>query len=134
MYKMPPRKHLPPSRKKYVIENPTVSIRLTKDLKELLDKVKGDTSYSQFLKNLVRKEKGRIVRSYNEGFKEGRKKGHEVGYKEGYNEGKENGEIWFHCSVCGEPIIIEQDGEVHKDLIQYLLNEGWGHSGCVKSK
>ena len=128
---MPPRKHITPSRKRYVRENPTVSIRLTKNLKELLDKVRRGASYSQFFKDLIWKEKGRIVRSYIEGLKEGRKKGQKVGYDEGFNEGKEDWEIWFHCSVCREPITIDQDSDVHKEVIQYLLENGWGHSECL---
>ena len=93
--KMPPKKHIPPSRKRYVRENPTVSIRLTKDLKELLDEVRGDASYSQFIKQLLLQQKGRIKHVFNEGYK----------------KALEDWQIFVPCDECGEEFPILADSE-----------------------
>jgi hypothetical protein len=46
------KRDYPPSYYEYRKRNPTVSIKLTKDIKEALDKVRGEMSYSKFLKSL----------------------------------------------------------------------------------
>ena len=45
-------KHHPPALKRYRENHPTVSIVLTKDTKDALDKARGDMSYAEFLKFL----------------------------------------------------------------------------------
>lgn len=45
--------HKPPSRLKYEKENPLVSIRLTKPLREKVDKIKGDATYPQAVRKII---------------------------------------------------------------------------------
>jgi len=47
------KRHYPPSYYEYRKKNPTISIKLTKQTRDALDKVRGKTSYSEFLKSLV---------------------------------------------------------------------------------
>jgi hypothetical protein len=47
------RRHYPPSYYTYREKNPTISIKLTKQTKDALDRVRGKMSYSEFLKSLV---------------------------------------------------------------------------------
>jgi hypothetical protein len=47
------KRHYPQSYYTYREKNPTISIKLTKQTKVALDKVRGKTSYSEFLKSLV---------------------------------------------------------------------------------
>ncbi|MEM4976981.1 MAG: hypothetical protein QXT64_06640, partial [Desulfurococcaceae archaeon] len=79
--------YYPPSYYRYQKEHPAISIRLTKELKEMLDKVKGDMSYSDVVKKLLTKDLKEI---YERAFDEG--------YKRAFNEYA----IWYYCVVCGE--------------------------------
>ena len=45
----------PPSYYKYQEENPVITIRLTKNLREELDKVKGDMTYAQMIRKIIKK-------------------------------------------------------------------------------
>jgi len=45
--------HKPPSRLKYEKENPLVSIRLTRPLRENVDKIKGDATYPQAVRKII---------------------------------------------------------------------------------
>lgn len=45
--------HKPPSRLKYEKENPLVSLRLTRPLREKVDKIKGDATYPQAVRKII---------------------------------------------------------------------------------
>ena len=47
--------YYPPSYYKYQGENPVITIRLTKNLREELDKVKGDMTYAQMIRKIIKK-------------------------------------------------------------------------------
>jgi len=46
------KRNYPPSYYKYREKNPTISVKLTKNTKDALDKARGKMSYSEFLKSL----------------------------------------------------------------------------------
>ncbi len=80
---MPRKRHYPPSQIKYQMEHPPVTVHLNKDLKEVLDVVKGSRSYAQVISDMIRgsidmeKQVKRLplteaVLKYNNGFREAR--------------------------------------------------------------
>ena len=101
------RKHIPPSRKRYEQENPTISVRLGREFKEMLDEVRGETSYSLFIKELLQQQKGKIKRAYN------------AGYKKAEDEWK----VWFHCTECGIEFYIPADDDDEYFIMMYDLFE-----------
>ena len=111
------RRKIPPSRIRYDKANPTVSFRLTKDLKETLDGVRGDKSYAAFVKGLLLKTIN--VDAY--------KVGHDKGLREGFKEWG----ILFPCSVCNIDVVLSPDSDGSKAAIKYLRDGGWGHSTCI---
>lgn len=46
-------KHRSPSQDKYDEQNPPITVRLTKDMRSVLDQVKGDRPYSQATKDIL---------------------------------------------------------------------------------
>lgn len=87
---------------------------------------------------------------WQQGFNDGQKKGNEDGYNKGYTEGLERGKkegydegaeyiyekikdqnkLWYFCTFCGEPIIIEPNSDEHHFIIDMMRQNGWGHQGC----
>jgi len=113
-------KKRPPSYYRYKEKHPTVSVALTQELKDSLDKYRGDMSYGEAIKDLLKKTKKMSV--YNEG------------HTDGYKKGEEDFRIWYYCAICGEPITIQPNSEVHNSIISYLKERGWGHAKCHEKK
>lgn len=115
--------YYPPSYYRYQREHPTVTVRLTKDLKEMLDKVKGNMSYADIVRKILRND-----------FKEIYEKAYEEGYVEGYNDAFKDYAIWYYCVVCGKPIYVRPNSSSHKAIIEYMREHGWGHSECHEKR
>ena len=109
---MPKARKKPPSRARYEQEHPTVSVRVSKKLKDVLDTVKEETGNSY----------AEIISAGLTGAKELWKKGYEVA--------KRNYEIWYYCAVCGEKIFVSPNSNDHRAMIRYMWEHGWSHSGC----
>ena len=112
----------PPAVTRYRQSHPTIGCVLTTELKQILDKWRGNLSYGAFIKKLLTE----TASAYDEGYSSG----HEKGLK----EGKEKYRIWFYCSICGEPMTIFPNEDCHKEVIQYLKDRGWAHSECVEDE
>ena len=107
-----------PSQVKYRQENPIIGIRLTKSLKEILDSLRGNTSYSEFIRTVLTTKEKQLKEISNQA------------YNQGYNKAKEEHQIWYFCNVCQERINISPNSESHKAIIQYMEEHGWGHRSC----
>ena len=42
--------------------------------------------------------------------------------------------IWYYCNVCGDEITIYPNSDAHKALIEYMKEQGWGHTECHEKK
>ncbi|MEM3455277.1 MAG: hypothetical protein QXT72_01805 [Candidatus Micrarchaeia archaeon] len=140
-----------PSYYKYQKEHPAITVRLTKELKEKLDSIKGDKSYAQIVKKLIEKDFSDLYKNafndgskegynkglndgYNKGLKEGYNKGYDYGLKEGYTKGKEEWAIWYYCDVCGEKMYMKPNDNDHEAMIGYMKEHGWGHVKCHEKR
>jgi hypothetical protein len=47
----------------------------------------------------------------------------------GYQEAKRLYMVYFHCDVCGKPILINNP-KIKEAVRQYLSDAGFGHSEC----
>jgi hypothetical protein len=45
-------------------------------------------------------------------------------------KGRQESELWYYCNVCRRPIVIYPNSEVHRLIVQFLFEKGWGHSTC----
>jgi hypothetical protein len=129
------RKKLYPSQERYNANNPSVSFRLPKEEKKKLEKIAerdGKTIgeyVRDFLKGIVVKREKEIT-SYNRGFKDG----YARGFDKGYEQGKEDWQIWFKCSECGEPCYIRPNDKAHKEILKGFVFFGWAHKSCIAKK
>jgi hypothetical protein len=116
-----------PSQKKYYANNPTVSFRLPKVLKEKLEKLaeRGDMTIGQY------------VRHYLEGVVTEREKEDEIytrGLEKGYKQGMIDWQIWHPCPYCDDSVYIRPMGKEHEAILRYFLTMGWGHDTCLEGK
>lgn len=59
------------------------------------------------------------------------KSAYNTGLSTGHEKGKAENRIWFYCSVCGKPVYIEPNTDVHKAVIKYMHEHRWAHSSCL---
>lgn len=110
----------PPSRRRYEQENPTVSIRISKETKDKLDELVEnlETTKKAWFEDLIEEENGRFSAVFDQGFTKGKKRGHEEGYDEGYEEGRRDGYREFvaivPCVDCGEPVPVNTEERKQK--------------------
>lgn len=115
------------SQKRYYANNPTVSFRLPKVLKEKLEKLaeRGDMTMAQY------------VRDFLEGVVTEREKEDKIyirGLEEGYKKGKEDWQIWHPCPYCDDSVYIRPMSEAHGVILMYFFTMGWGHDTCLEGK
>jgi predicted DNA-binding protein len=108
--------HKPPSRIKYEMNNPTISIRVSKQLYQQLKMLRkfSGKSLGDILREALQKQGPSVKDAYNKGF----------------DAAKAKYRIEFHCVFCGESIIIE-DPDIKKAIVKYLKEQEWGHQECV---
>jgi len=100
---MPKHKKYPPSFYRYRAKHPVISVTLTSDLKEVLDKHRGDLSYSQIVKRSL--EKSSSVLNYE----------HQI--KELSNRIAELEKIYWYvvdCPACNTKLMISNDGHIKR--------------------
>ena len=138
MYPYPKRKKFP-SQIKYEQNNPTITFRMKKHEKELIQGMADNSGKS--ISELIRvallnleKDFSEVYddsdnKGYNRGFNEGQIEGYENGHDQGYKKGKSDWVIWVYCYNCWKPLFIKPDSEDHKILIDTM--KGWlSHSKC----
>jgi hypothetical protein len=110
----------PPAVLKYRKTHPTVGFVLTDDLKALLDKVKGNLSYGEYVKSLLNEDLNLSKDTFQNG------------YERGFAEAKKQYRIWINCYVCGKPITIAPRSPAHDTIIELMDDEDrWGHPRCI---
>ena len=115
-------KRVPPSRFRYEKSNPTISVRVSQEIKEQLQELKITTGFSMsdILKVGLDKMKPDAEASYERGLSDG--------YEMGYQGGKEQFEVMATCWGCGKahvPVV----GETMKAVAAQKLT-GWCPKSC----
>ena len=95
-----------PSQVRYEKKHPLISVRLTKELKEMIDAVRGNMSYSDVIK-LKLFESVEICKAAENRYK-----------------------ITIPCAVCGKPIEVVPNGTIHQDILNRFKEKGWKHGTC----
>jgi len=105
----------PPSKIKYDKSHPTISIRVSQDLKEQLDEIreKSGKSIGDILREAVGVQSKSVKNAWNVG----------------HSAAKIKYGVWYKCSVCGGNILIESDNE-KKAAGKLMREHGWQHGKC----
>ena len=109
------KKQPPPSKMKYDKSHPTISIRVSEDLKKQLDEIRETSgkSIGDILREAVDAQSKSTKNAWNRGF----------GSAKGYYG------VTYKCSVCGGNILIESDN-AKKAAAIYMREHGWHHGDC----
>jgi hypothetical protein len=109
------KKQPPPSKIKYDKSHPTISIRVSQDLKKQLDEIKemSGKSVGDILREAVGVQSKSVKNAWNRG----------------HSLAKSKYGVWYKCSVCGGNILIESN-DAKKDAGKLMREAGWRHSSC----
>ena len=124
------RKDKPPSRKKYEVDNPTVSARVSRKTRARLYKnlaVLG-MSLADALKVLAGELEVKakpIAKVWQTAFAAGR--------EYGFNEAKRRYAISYKCAGCGEEILVS-DNNTKEAIVRFLRDHHAGHVECLKKR
>ena len=129
---MASRKRYPPAYYRYRENHPTISVVLTKELKNFLDSQKRDAamSYSQLVKRFV-------DQAYD--LAQAQSKGYEEGYTKRLNEGEEKSKrerekyrtiLLGKCS-CGQALVFHLDNPDELRVLDQAISDSClTHQGC----
>ena len=119
-------KHKPPSRLRYEQANPTITIRLTRELKDILDSYRGSLSYPKAIQQLLNEKSDVLaLKTEIEGM---------MGYIE-----KLEGESKFTipCKICGEGMCFRSSDKIWESKVYPILEQAfrnWYHGSCRESR
>jgi hypothetical protein len=113
------RKRVPPSRERYAAENPVVSVRISKELREELQVLQttAGMSIADVLRVGLDRAKLPVEMTYNIAYEDSRRK-YEVPY-------------W--CSACGEMHLSIETDEEKEEAAMLMYEAGWHALDCRRS-
>jgi len=121
------KKKRTPSRIRYEQKHPTVSLRVTKELKDGLQAVKEAEGKS--ITDVLKVGLGLLEVKVAKG-KEARRQGYEEGFEKGYEEAKNLYMVTYPCKICRKTIEVMRVKE--KEAIKrYMRQHGWAHAACI---
>lgn len=108
-----------PSRAKYDLSHPTVSIRVNRELYDQLEALRlvSGKSLGDILREAVDKQAPSTLKAYDDG----------------YDDAKRKFAITYKCSICGGNIILSSPKE-KEAAMQYMRDHRWGHGECQKKR
>ena len=113
------KRRVPPSRLRYEQSNPTISIRVSRELRDRLVELKQKSGKS--VADVVREALDVQEPSVEEAYQRGR--------KNGFKAAERRYRVDYRCSVCGGTLTIESPKE-KQAAAQFMREYGWGHSSC----
>ena len=63
-------------------------------------------------------------------YENGRKRGQDEGFENGYNQAREEFEITYPCRACGKRMTVKPSSQSHKEMVDYMKEQGWRHKNC----
>ena len=115
--KVSKKSHKPPSREKYDSSHPTVSVRVTQEMREDLDLLRCVSGKS--LGDILREALNKQLPSTGEA------------YETGYEYAKSEFAVTYKCCICGGNIILSS-AEEKTAAAQYMRDHRWAHTECHK--
>lgn len=115
--------HKPPSRMRYEATHPILSLRLSKDIRDILKQRLKDLGLSA--SEFIRMSLG-VLDVKLPGLEEIKMRARDDGYSDGVSKSG----IWYPCYICGERIAIQPDSDSHRAILKYMKVNGWRHTSC----
>lgn len=112
-----------PSQDRYDQKNPVVSIRLTREELEAVERVVKALGTTKA--ELVREALWRKSSSIDGMLR--------LQYQLGLQEGNRRRRVLIPCTKCSEPIELVRGTDMHKAAMSLLMDEGWVHGDCHAS-
>ena len=109
------KKQPPPSKIKYDKSHPTISIRVSQDLKIQLDEIRETSGKS--IGDILREAVGAQSKSVK------------TAWNRGHSLAKSKYGVRYKCSVCGGDMIIDTADE-KKAVAKFMREAGWKHGSC----
>jgi len=109
----------PPSRAKYDLSHPTVSIRVNRELYDQLEAIRlvSGKSLGDILREAVDKQAPSTMGAY----------------EDGYDDAKREFSLTYKCHICGGNIILSSPKE-KEAAAQYMREHRWAHVECLNKK
>jgi len=116
---MPKKKQVPPSRKRYDQQHPTVSARVPLQIYDQLQELKrlSGKSLADVLKEALGRQKPSAEVIYIRGLAAGRE------------EASEMFRVEYPCAICGVIITVKSSQE-KEAIASYMQEHRWGHQAC----
>lgn len=114
------KKHLPPSRVRYEKSHPTVSLRISREMRRKLDEVK--EQYGLSVADVVRFGVEIAEPDLGSAF--------DQGLSEGYEIARAEFEVTFRCSRCGRRHLSITDEKTKEAVSDLLYRAGWHSPTC----
>lgn len=108
----------PPSYYRYKAKHPTISFALVRELKELLDTVKGSRSYGKATRDIL---VGNLTQLNALAVEHAR--------RSGLREAETKFKITYPCANCGKEVTLLPNAKDHQAVRKFLKEEGWCHGG-----
>ena len=115
------RKHVPPSRLRYEYENPTVSVRVSRQLFEELRalKARSGKGVGDVLREAIGAQAATVGDAYQHGFRDGSRRTM-AQYR-----------VDYRCSGCGGTLTVTAKAE-KQAVAAYMREHGWKHRDCME--
>lgn len=113
------KQRVPPSRARYEQRNPTVSIRVSREMYDRL----------QALKERSGKSLGDILREALGVQEPATRATYSRGHRKGCADTEKLYRVDFRCSVCNGRLTIDDDTS-KRAAAAYMRENGWAHSSC----
>ena len=118
-------RHHPPAYYRYRKGHPTISVVLTKELKNLLDGQKRDaaTSYSQLMRKFI-EQACDLAQARNKAYEEGYARGLNKGEERSRTEREKYRTISLGKCSCGKPFVFHLDNPAHLEILEQAVSDG----------
>ena len=115
------KRRVPPSRVRYEQHNPTVSVRVSR---EMYDRLKA-------LREQSGKSLGDILREALGVQEPATRAAYSRGHRKGCADTEKLYRVDFRCSVCNGRLTIDDDTS-KRAAAEYMRENGWAHSSCLQ--
>ena len=120
---MAPKRSVPPARSRYEQRNPTISIRVSTDIRDRLQQLRerSGKSLGDILREALDVQEPATAKAYRQGFVKGRAEGEKIF------------RVDYRCGVCNGRIPIVHDA-TKRAVATYMRENGWVHASCNRQR
>ena len=116
---MAPKRRVPPARSRYERRNPTISIRVSRDIRDRLQQLRerSGKSLGDILREALDVQEPAAGAAYRRGYMNGRTSAEKIF------------RVDYRCSVCNGRLTIVRD-TAKRAAATYMRENGWAHASC----